>query len=227
MTRYDRRSRALAVCLSALAGFVDSLGFIALGGFFVSFMSGNSTRLSVGLVSGLPNAAVAAGLIGAFVLGVMLGSLVGHVSKDRRPVAVLALVAAMLALGAGLAAWNQKAVALGVVAAAMGAENAIFERDGEVSIALTYMTGTLVKFGQRLTAALLGGDRFAWAPYLMLWAGLVAGAMSGTATYPHLGLQALWIAAGAAAVLCLACQFGLGAGDRPSADKNASESPTR
>jgi uncharacterized membrane protein YoaK (UPF0700 family) len=63
------------------------------------------------------------------------------------------------------------------------------------------MTGTLVKLGQRLAAALLGGDRLAWAPYLFLWLGLVSGACAGAAIYPYLGLNGLWIAAGAAAAL--------------------------
>jgi uncharacterized membrane protein YoaK (UPF0700 family) len=40
----------------------------------------------------------------------------------------------------------------------MGAENALFERDGEVQIGLTDMTGTLVKFGQRLFSALMVVD---------------------------------------------------------------------
>ena len=33
MNRYDKRVRTLAVCLAALAGFVDAIGFIKLGGF--------------------------------------------------------------------------------------------------------------------------------------------------------------------------------------------------
>jgi uncharacterized membrane protein YoaK (UPF0700 family) len=52
VNRYDRRIRTLAAGLSALAGYVDAIGFIKLGGFFVSFMSGNSTRLGVGLAHG-------------------------------------------------------------------------------------------------------------------------------------------------------------------------------
>ena len=44
MVRYDRRVKLLAAGLSALAGFVDATGFIQMGGFFVSFMSGNTTR---------------------------------------------------------------------------------------------------------------------------------------------------------------------------------------
>ncbi len=49
MTRYERCVQGLAVCLVALAGFIDAVGFIQLGGFLVSFMSGNSTWLAVGI----------------------------------------------------------------------------------------------------------------------------------------------------------------------------------
>ena len=40
----SRRNLLLACALSALAGYVDSIGYLHLGGLFVSFMSGNSTR---------------------------------------------------------------------------------------------------------------------------------------------------------------------------------------
>ena len=40
------RRVAMAVALSLLAGFVDALGFMHLGGYFVSFMSGNSTQMA-------------------------------------------------------------------------------------------------------------------------------------------------------------------------------------
>ncbi|MEC8456884.1 MAG: DUF1275 family protein, partial [Pseudomonadota bacterium] len=46
MAPSDRR---LALLLAGLAGYVDSLGFLHLGGVFVSFMSGNSTRLAANL----------------------------------------------------------------------------------------------------------------------------------------------------------------------------------
>lgn len=198
MIRYERSVRVFAVCLSALAGYVDAVGFLALGGFFVSFMSGNSTRLAVGLAGTSLSAAVAGGLIASFVAGVVLGALVGQFTPRRRPAVILGLVAALLALGSVCAAFGWRPGAVVFMAMAMGAENTLFEREGEVSVGLTYMTGTLVKLGQRLAAALTGGDPLGWLPYLLLWAGLVGGAIVGATLYPHLGLQALWLAVAAA-----------------------------
>ncbi|WP_454883406.1 DUF1275 family protein [Sphingomonas oryzagri] len=60
------------------------------------------------------------------------------------------------------------------------------------------MTGTLVKIGQHLVAALTGRPRLDWLPYLLLWLGLFAGAMAGAAAYPVFGLGALWLATGLA-----------------------------
>ncbi|KRA61184.1 hypothetical protein ASD89_04035 [Caulobacter sp. Root656] len=201
MIDYDQRTRFLAAGLSALAGFVDALGFMQLGGFFVSFMSGNSTRLGVGLASASSTAAVARGLILAFVLGVMAGSWLGLRSGSRRRVAVLALVSGLLACGAALASLEAVWPAVLAMTLAMGAENAVFDRDGEVDIGLTYMTGALVKLGQRLVAALRGGPAWRWATSLMLWAGLVSGAALGALAHEQLGLRALWLATVAAAVL--------------------------
>ena len=203
MTRYDKRVQSLAVGLSVLAGFLDALGFIHLGGFFVSFMSGNSTRLGVGLVERAHNAAVAAGLIGLFVIGVIIGSLGGRSALSHRRVSVLALVALMLAMAATLNAFGHAIDAVVLMVVAMGAENATFESDGEVHIGLTYMTGTLVKFGQRIAEAVVGGRRFAWASYLFLWLGLVLGAVAGALTYLRLGLDGLWIADGFALLLTI------------------------
>lgn len=204
MNLYTARARTLATCLSTLAGFVDSIAYIHLGGFFVSFMSGNTTRLGVGLAEGSSDAVRAGGLLLTFVVGVILGSLTGHLNKPRRQPAVLVLVALLLAAAAGLSAVGQPWPAAVAMALAMGAENAVFELNGEVRIGLTYMTGALVKLGQKITAALLGGDRFGWTPYLFLWMGLAAGAVAGALTYAHLGVGGLWIAAAVAGLLAFA-----------------------
>ena len=195
MRRYENRSRLLAIGLAVLAGFVDALGFLKLGGMFVSFMSGNSTRMAAGVATPIHGSLFAAALIAAFVAGVMTGTIGGQAAGRWRKPAVLAIVLLLLA-SACLAETvvGQSTPATLLVAGAMGAANAIFQRDGEVSVGVTYMTGTLVKFAQHLTAALTGGPRLGWMPYFLLWLGLMAGATAGAGAYRLIGFQALWVA---------------------------------
>ncbi len=204
MMRYGISAWALAVVLAALAGFIDAIGFLRSGGLFVSFMSGNSTRLGVDLVAAGPIAALAALLIGSVVVGVVLGSLVGSRWPARRKGLVLLLVSLIIACSALTETIGGSAVAMLVpLAVATGVVNNVFQRDGDVTIGVTYMTGALVRFGQRLGEALRGGDRWAWCPFLLLWSGLVTGAITGAFAYSQIGAGALWIAAGGAAALSL------------------------
>ncbi len=202
MKDYRRREVALAAGLSAIAGYVDAIGFLQLGGFFVSFMSGNSTRLGVGLAMGhWTTARTALALIGLFVVGVVLGALVARRSGEDRRSAILTLEAALLTASAGLFAAGFDVAGAAAMVLAMGAENAVFQRNGDVGVGLTYMTGALVKAGQRIAAALSGGDRWAWGPYVLLWAGLSLGGALGAAAYLRMGTSALWAPAGLLAVL--------------------------
>src|SRR3569833_1200158 len=73
----SRRNILLACALSALAGYVDGLGFLHLGGMFVSFMSGNTTRMGVDLARGQFDAAAQArGLIALFGVGAACAALI-------------------------------------------------------------------------------------------------------------------------------------------------------
>jgi uncharacterized membrane protein YoaK (UPF0700 family) len=201
--KLNRGERLLATLLGLLAGFVDAIGFIALGGFFVSFMSGNTTRMGVSLVLDVTDAIIAASLIGCFVIGVIAGSAAGHAAGHRRKPVVLALVAALLMAAPLVEPFGARSLTIGAVTAAMGAVNAVFEHQGDVRFGLTYMTGALVKAGQRLALALRGGPRFDWAPYLLQWSALAVGAALGAAAYPAAGLSGLWIAAAVAIALAL------------------------
>ncbi|TCR61688.1 YoaK family protein [Bosea sp. BK604] len=204
MMRYDRRAIGFAVCLSCLAGYVDALGFISLGGFFVSFMTGNTTRLGIELAGRHAGGIfLAGGILALFVCGVVLGSLVGHAGGKRRAPAVLASVTLCLLLSALLDTRGYSTLGVGLLAVAMGMENAVFQRDGEVTIGLTYMTGTLVKMGQRIAGAMLGGSRTAWLRHFVLWLGLLCGAVLGAAAHGAIGLDAIWFAATAAGLLTL------------------------
>lgn len=198
MIAYEKRSWVLAAMLAALAGFVDAIGFVSLGGFFVSFMSGNSTRVAVGLVQDPPAAFVAGSLVMSFVFGVIAGMCVASRATRHRKPAVLALVTGFLTVAASLSEVTSHLPVAMVLAAAMGAENAVFQRNGEVSIGVTYMTGALVKLGQHIAAALMGGPRWNWAPYLILWSSLVGGACLGAFAFIRAGNVAIWMAVFAA-----------------------------
>ena len=198
MIRYGRDARLLAATLAALAGYVDAIGFLGSGGFFVSFMSGNSTRLGIGLAHDLTLAAGVFGLIAAFVTGVVVSALVKRaVTAERREAAVLATTATGLT-AAALVAMVSPPPAFALTAFAMGAINLLFEQDGDVRVGLTYMTGTLVRVGHRIADALSGGPHWNWLPHLILWLALLGGGVAGTVAFRVLGMTALWPAATAA-----------------------------
>jgi uncharacterized membrane protein YoaK (UPF0700 family) len=198
----SRRNVALACTLSALAGYVDGIGYLNLGGLFVSFMSGNSTRLGVSLADmHWRDAAQAFGLIVLFVFGAAAGCLIVLGCRTNRQSWVLLAVALLLTVGARCYAFGMSGAAIAVVVLAMGLENAVFQTDGGAGLGVTYVTGTLVKLGQRVGVALKGGPRWDWVPNLLLWVALVAGAVVGAAAYQWINLAAIWFAAGAALAL--------------------------
>jgi uncharacterized membrane protein YoaK (UPF0700 family) len=198
----SRRNLALACALSAMAGYVDGIGFLHLGGLFVSFMSGNSTRLGVSLAQGhWSNAAEAIGLILLFVTGAACGSLIVLGRGANRQPWVLLVEALLLALAALCYAFGLLNASVAAMVLAMGLENAVFQIDGGAGLGLTYITGALVKVGQLAAAALTGGERWAWLPNLLLWAALVAGAVCGALAYHWINLAAIWFAAALALIL--------------------------
>lgn len=221
-TGLTRRQLYLACGITAAAGFVDGLGFIHLGGYFVSFMSGNSTRAGADLAEGdLLGWGKAIGLVAAFVFGVLLASLVTSksfvtsttevrnlqhtVTPQLRAIWLSAGVLAMAALCGTLPAAEPAVAPL--IAAAMGAVNSTFTRGGEVSVGLTYMTGALVKAGQLFAARLRGTTNTGWPRYCLLWAAIALGSATGAISYLAWGLGVLWAAVGMM-VLCATAVWG-------------------
>jgi len=198
----SRRNVALACALSALAGYVDAIGFIHLGGLFVAFMSGNSTRMGVSLAEGQWwSAAKSLGLIALFVVGAAGGSLMVLGRGMNRQPGVLLAEALLLAAAALCYAIDLSNAAVAAMVLAMGLENAVFQIRGGAGLGLTYVTGALVKIGQLAAMALTGGPRWGWVPNLLLWAALVAGSFCGALAYGRINLAAIWFAAGAALAL--------------------------
>lgn len=193
--------QGLAIGLSTLAGFVDAIGYLAVGNLFVAFMSGNSTVLGISMVEGLgERTLLSGGLVVMFVAGVMVGTWVGRPFGARRAPVVLLLMSTLLVVAGllgvvGLGGGGLTTPCCLVVALAMGAENTVFQRAGVSGIGLTYMTGTLVRLGQKAAEAVAGGPWAAAVPDTLLWFGMVAGAAAGAAVEQWIGLNGLWVAA--------------------------------
>lgn len=83
----------------------------------------------------------------------------------------------------------------------MGSLNNTFQRQGEVAVGLTYMTGALVRMGQGIAARITGRGEDGWIAWLLLWVALATGAVLGAATWQAVGMAGLWVPAVAAALL--------------------------
>ena len=199
MQRSSSRMIALAVCLAALAGFVDAIAYSSLGGFFAAFMSGNVTRLGVALAARhYDDVRVAGALILSFVAGVMIATVVIRRWPQHSRVAVMIAVTVLLGMAAAIMRFNPGGQALLLLAAAMGAESGI-------NIGITHMAGALVRMGQGLAGALMGdADRWTWLRHLLLWLAFLLGVVTGAYCYGAFESGALWLAAGAAGVLAIA-----------------------
>ena len=76
--------RTLQLGLSGLAGLLDATGFLIANGYFVSFMSGNTTQLGVNALDGIGSVLLPAGLIACFLGGVTTGAAVGWTKNTSR-----------------------------------------------------------------------------------------------------------------------------------------------
>ena len=193
----EARGLVLAALLSALAGFVDVIGYLHLSGLFISFMSGNSTQLAASLGQrDLAEAATIAELIALFVLGAAAGQVLAGFTGRRHMTWVLIAVALLLAIAAALGTAPEPMVF------AMGILNASMHRAGSIPVSLTFVTGVLVRFGQGVGDFLMRRSTgWKWLAQATPWVGLITGATIGSAVFMRIGDAAIWVPVSLAGVL--------------------------
>jgi len=125
-------------------------------------------------------------LIVAFVLGVVVAAVCRRyfwVAHPHGPTVLTtvslfaATVVDILDLG-----WNQNELdfpPIFLLAFGIGALNTSFVKDGETSVPLSYVTGTLVKMGQGIERHIAGGHLSDWLGYFLLFASFILGATAG------------------------------------------------
>jgi uncharacterized membrane protein YoaK (UPF0700 family) len=190
--------------LSVLAGMTDAIGFMASGD-FVSFMSGNTTRLAVAISAGdLGLTGRLLLLVATFVVGNALGVVVSRFGR-RHALPLLLCIATLLCAGA-LWPFEDALPALLAAITAMGMLNAAVEEVNGLPVGLTYVTGALSRFGRGLGRWMLGERRNGWRVQLIPWGGMFVGAVIGALLEQQMGLKALLVSgvlAGALGVLTL------------------------
>lgn len=175
------------VLIVILAGFLDAIGFTYLSALYVSFMSGNSTGLGIAIASGHFGSAVAsAAVIGSFVLGAFVGSMLVAVKKTGAPLLVVAVEAVLVASSAVLVGHAEQVLTL----LPMGMQNTVPRQFDGVEGGRSYVTGALVGMAKALAASMADRQHLAEAAvHGGTWLALVAGAVGGSPSLAAFGLS--------------------------------------
>lgn len=188
----DKTGTAVPFALSLVCGYVDAFG-LTLFMAFLSFMSGNTTYVGIGLGSGdirsvlAPLAAIVGFCVGAFAgTALHAGRPVGHRRGLAFAALLLGLAYAALLLDTGL---PYAVLLLG--AASMGIVNAIWRQIGNQDVNVAFVTGALFALCSHLAQAATHqplrdrtgpGDTHLWrarllaAQVMLFLTGAVAGA---------------------------------------------------
>jgi len=218
---FDSEAR-LSWVLAALAGVLGATAYTHSAGYFVTFMTGNAQRAVLGFFRGDVVLSISAGLLVlCFVAGVVIASVCRRhfwVAHPHGPTVLttFSLVAATV-VDVFDEGWEEANLDFGpilLVAFGIGALNTSFVKDGEVSVPLSYVTGTLVKMGQGIERHVAGGTAADWLGYFLLFASFALGAALGGCI--SLVVNGTWMLVVASAVCALATGYTYFHADRRS-----------
>jgi uncharacterized membrane protein YoaK (UPF0700 family) len=205
---YDGEAR-LSWVLAALAGVLGATAYTHSEGYFVTFMTGNAQRAVLGYFRGDVVLSISAALlVVCFVAGVVIASVCRRhfwVAHPHGPT-VLTTFSLMAATVVDIfdEGWEEANLDFGpilLVAFGIGTLNTSFVKDGEVSVPLSYVTGTLVKMGQGIERHIAGGKAADWLGYFLLFASFALGAALGGVI--SLVVNGTWMLVVASAVCAL------------------------
>jgi uncharacterized membrane protein YoaK (UPF0700 family) len=179
---FDSEAR-LSWVLGVLAGILGATAYTHSNGYFVTFMTGNAQRAVLGVFREDVGLSISAGLlILCFVAGVVVASMCRRRFWSAHPhgptvLTTLSLFAATL-VDVVDEGWEQNLLDFApimLVVFGVGALNTSFVKDGEVSVPLSYVTGTLVKMGQGIERHIAGGSAADWLGYFLLCVSFMVG----------------------------------------------------
>ena len=199
----------LLVCLTVVTGLVDAFSYLRLGHVFVANMTGNVVFLGFGL-AGVGEISIMASLFAvfAFALGAALGGRWaagralhrGHLLAATTSVqAGVVLVASVIVSTGGVQGSAVRLTLIGLLALAMGGQNAVVRRLAVPDLTTTVLTLTVTGLVADTTTQSVRGRR------LISVLAMLAGALLGGVLLRWVALAApLWLAA----VLLVGCAVG-------------------
>jgi len=155
---------ALAITLTAVAGYVDAVGYLVLAHVFTANMSGNTVAVGQAMVTGDWSLFVRRGsVIPLFVVGALISRITIDAARRRSIRSVeaflflgeAALLAAFWIAGSAGAPF---VVLIGLAGLAMGMQNATITKFGALNVRTTHVTGTVSEFAEKFAEVILGRD---------------------------------------------------------------------
>ncbi len=173
----------MALFFSFVSGYVNGLGLLVLGDVFLSFMSGNSTRLGIQLAKGDMGAMFKYGsVLVAFIAGAFIGDLLVSVIKKERLLVIVGaeiilLCLTLLLLQSRPVSW----VTFLPLTVAMGVQNHAQITVKDTVLGKSYVSGQLFALGVALSKACQGKQY--WSQSLICglgWLFFIVGGSAGT-----------------------------------------------
>jgi uncharacterized membrane protein YoaK (UPF0700 family) len=200
----------ISILLTWAAGYVDAVGWLTWQHIYTANMSGNSVGIGVQTAAAdWSRAALRAWPVLMYVIGLLLCRLMIEIAARRQAprIAWFAFTVEIALLLIAIAHAPGAVAGIALLALAMGIQNATLTKFGAMTLHTGFVTGTLVKFAEQLSAFLFwlhdhgGGLRewlaqrsFRYSTWLLsVWIAYVIGAILGAAADHRWALSALLI----------------------------------
>jgi uncharacterized membrane protein YoaK (UPF0700 family) len=180
--RLTKRAIPLICLLCAVAGSVDAAAYLLRGQIFVANMTGNTVLLAISLLQRNPReAALRAGLVSAFLAGVVIVRLLARNAGDRltktQRLVVLGIESLVLLMLAWKNAGAHTDLLLLLLGCVLGIQNGAFRYIGGLHLNTTFITGDLEKLGEAIIDPRDPLPRV--TAFLLSWIAYAGGALLG------------------------------------------------
>lgn len=187
----------LSSVLVLLAGFIDSIGYLGLGKVYLSFMSGNSTKLGIALFEAdYALWATTGTVVLLFIAGAFVGTFITESWGKWHLTLILGMECVLFLFAILLSLLFHTHYIIFPITMAMGMQNTMHQMVAHADVGKGFVSGTLFGIGQALAKAIRGKAPVSeWAVLALSWFIFVIGAALGAWMLVNSGLLLSLIAA--------------------------------